>query len=281
MRNKALLYSIVALLLSVFGNAEVSIFGDHDQTYDVPVQSSESGSRSENAVIEQRLSQLNERVDGLTTVIEGLNGSINELRQMQSTLDEAEKRIRTLESKIEFMELGGDINSRTSQSGQSNASSSSISTSASSNLSNLSSEQKDQNSDTPNSKSDEGGASMDGDSSSIYSEGVRLFQKKQYSQAKDRFVAADKKGYKSASSNYYLGEIAYYTQKHNDAIYYFKKSAGLNDKANYIDTLLLHTAIALEKTGDKAQAKVFYETIISNYSGKKTAKIASDNLKKL
>lgn len=275
MRNKALLYSIVALLLSVFGNAEVSIFGDRAQTYDMPEQSSESGSRSENAVIEQRLSQLNERVDGLTTVIEGLNGSINELRQMQNTLDEAEKRIRTLESKIEFMELGGDINSRTSQSGQSDASSSSISTSASSGSDNPLSVQKDQNSDTPNSKSD------DGDSSSIYSEGVRLFQKKQYSQAKDRFVAVDKKGYKSASSNYYLGEIAYYTQKHNDAIYYFKKSAGLNDKANYIDTLLLHTAIALEKTGDKAQAKVFYETIISNYSGKKTAKIASDNLKKL
>jgi TolA-binding protein len=281
MRNKVVLRGISILVLSVFGNAEISILGDRAQSYDLPEQSIESGSRSENAVIEQRLNQLNERVDGLTTVIEGLNGSINELRQMKSTLDEAEQRIRKLEAKIEFMELSGDSSSTTSQSGQPNASSSSLRTSASSSQSNLLSEQKDQSIDTEKSKSDEGGASMDGDLSSIYSEGVRLFQKKQYSQAKDRFAAADKKGYKSASSNYYLGEIAYYTQKYDDAIYYFKKSAGLNDKANYVDTLLLHTAIALEKTGDKTQAKVFYETIISNYSGKKTAKIASDNLKKL
>jgi len=67
-----------------------------------------------------------------------------------------------------------------------------------------------------------------------------------------------------AASNYYLGEIAYYTKNYQDAYFYFKKSAGLYDKASYIDTLLLHTAISLEKTGDKAQAKIFYQTVIDD-----------------
>jgi TolA-binding protein len=115
----------------------------------------------------------------------------------------------------------------------------------------------------------------------LYSEGVRLFVKKRYSEAKKRFEITDTKGYKPAASNYYLGEIAYYTKQYEDAIFYFKKSAGLYDQASYIDTLLLHTAISLDKNGDKAQARVFYENIIENYPGKKTAKIAKERLKKL
>ena len=99
--------------------------------------------------------------------------------------------------------------------------------------------------------------------------------------AQKRFEITDAKSYKPAASNYYLGEIAYYTKKYEDAIFYFKKSAGIYDKASYIDTLLLHTAVSLEKNGDKAQAKVFYENIIENYAEKKSAKIAKDRLKKL
>jgi len=45
--------------------------------------------------------------------------------------------------------------------------------------------------------------------------------------------------------------------------------------------LLLHTAISLERTGEKAQAKAFYENIVENYEGKKTASIAKQKLKKL
>jgi TolA-binding protein len=37
----------------------------------------------------------------------------------------------------------------------------------------------------------------------------------------------------------------------------------------------------LKKSGDKGQAKAFYENIIENYSGKKSAKIAKQRLKKL
>ena len=119
------------------------------------------------------------------------------------------------------------------------------------------------------------------DNATLYSEGVRHFAKKRYEEAQKRFTVTDKKGYKPAASNYYLGEIAYYTKKYEDAIFHFKKSAGLYDQASYIDTLLFHTAVSLEKTGDKAQAKMFYKNIIENYPTKKTAKIAKQRLKKL
>ncbi|MDQ7085017.1 MAG: tetratricopeptide repeat protein [Sulfurovum sp.] len=94
-------------------------------------------------------------------------------------------------------------------------------------------------------------------------------------------MITDKKAYKPAASNYYLGEIAYYAGKPSDAIFYFKKSAGLYGEATYMDTLLLHTAISLAKTGEIGQARAFFENIIETYPTKKTAKIAKDRLKKL
>jgi len=117
--------------------------------------------------------------------------------------------------------------------------------------------------------------------SKLYSEGVRLFVKQAYDEAAKRFTLTAQKGYKPAASNYYLGEIAYYTKKYDDAIFYYKKSAGLYDKAGYMDVLLLHTAISLERTGNKKQAKLFYENVVESYPGKKAAAIAKRRLKKL
>lgn len=114
-----------------------------------------------------------------------------------------------------------------------------------------------------------------------YKDGVRSFSKKRYSEAKRWFSLTDEKGYKTAASNYYLGEIAYYTKQYEDAIFHFKKSAGLNDSAGYIDILLLHTAISLERTNQKSQARAFYQNIIENYKGKKSASIAKKRLKSL
>jgi TolA-binding protein len=114
-----------------------------------------------------------------------------------------------------------------------------------------------------------------------YTKGVKLFLKKRYTQAKIHFVSTQKQNYKPAGSNYYLGEIAYFSHQYQDAIYHFKKSVGLYAQAPYLDTLLLHTAISFEKTSDKAQAKAFYENIIENYPEKKTAKIAKKRLENL
>jgi len=211
--------------------------------------------------LKQRVKELNERVDGLTTVIEGLNATVGELQMMQhsqpaqnstsSDLSLLEAKVSKLES--ECIKKGEARRPGGSASGRSHTGKSKKEVSA------------------PVGKS----------KSTLYSEGVRLFQKHQYDEAKKRFASTADNHYKPAASNYYLGEIAYYTKNYQDAIFYFKKSAGIYDQAGYMDTLLLHTAISLEKTGDKAQAKNFYQTVIDSYPGKKSAKIAKKNIQKI
>jgi TolA-binding protein len=87
--------------------------------------------------------------------------------------------------------------------------------------------------------------------------------------------------YKPAESNYYLGEIWYYRKDYAKAISYFKKSALLYDKADWMPKLLLHSAISFEKTGDFKNAASFYETLMTNYPESKEAKSADKNLSKL
>ncbi|NWF67125.1 MAG: tetratricopeptide repeat protein, partial [Campylobacterales bacterium] len=94
-------------------------------------------------------------------------------------------------------------------------------------------------------------------------------------------MALDSNNYKPATANYYLGEIAYYQKKYDLAITHFKKSASLHDKASYMPTLLLHTAISFEKTKNNNSAKQFYDVIISNYPDSDAAKIARKNLQSI
>jgi TolA-binding protein len=219
--------------------------------------------------LKRQIAQLRERIDGLTTVVEGLSATLNELQQRQSLSgDTGGDRDQTALLK----ELGNMIDhinaNYVSKAELQKILSGDTKIAA-----------KPQSTTVDQKKNDEKLETKS--ASTLYSEGVRLFQKKRYDEAKKRFVLTDTRGYKPAASNYYLGEIAYYTGHYDDAIFYFKKSAGLYDQAGYIDVLLLHTAVALEKTGDKKQAKRFYENIVANYPGKKTAQIAEKKLKKL
>ena len=214
----------------------------------------------------QRIVEQDERIDGLTTIIEGLSATLNEIRSNTTT----RKANETQGSDVVLQKLAGmidEINANYVRRDELNK----VLSKGSTKFSSKKAKKQVDESDTLTEKSN----------ASLYSEGVRYFVKKRYSKAKKRFSITDTKGYKPAASNYYLGEIAYYTKEYEDAIFYFKKSAGLYDKASYIDTLLLHTAISLDKTGEKSQARVFYENIIENYAGKKTATIATQRLKKL
>jgi len=212
-----------------------------------------------------KIAQQEERIDGLTTIIEGLSASLNELgyaQQKNATLSDNQSNNDALLQKLAAMI--DDINANYVSKKE---------------LQSLLAQHTPKKKTTP--KKEKVTSVKGKDNATLYSEGVRHFGKKRYDEAQKRFIVTDKKGYKPAASNYYLGEIAYYTKKYEDAIFHFKKSAGLYDQASYIDTLLFHTAVSLEKTGDKEQAKMFYENIIENYPTKKTAKIAKQRLKKL
>jgi len=215
--------------------------------------------------LKRKIAEQGERIDGLVSLIEGLNSSMAELKRNPASSTIAVGGDNTALLK----ELGVMID----KINDNYVSKEELQKALKGNYNPSSKSNKDESA-----KSD----SMEGKSTSkLYSEGVRLFVKKRYAEAKKRFTLTDKKGYKPAASNYYLGEISYYTKKYEDAIFYFKKSAGLYDQASYIDVLLLHTAISLDKTGDKSQAKIFYQNIIDNYEGKNSAKIAKERLKKL
>merc|ERR1711879_473627 len=109
----------------------------------------------------------------------------------------------------------------------------------------------------------------------MFDEAYRLFKKDWFSKAIPMFEELIDRDYKSASSNFYLGEMWYYRKKYEDAIRHYKTSAMLYDKASYMPTLLLHSAISFEKTKDFSNAANFYSSLIDIYPNSKEAKIAT------
>lgn len=117
--------------------------------------------------------------------------------------------------------------------------------------------------------------------SESYSNASKAFGAKDYTQARVLFEKSLAKNYNLASSNYYLGEIAFLDGSYSDALGYYKASASLDDKAKYMDNLFYHSAMALENIGDKVNAKAFYDTLIKRYPKSNLAKNAKERLKKL
>ncbi|MCF6310103.1 MAG: tetratricopeptide repeat protein [Sulfurimonas sp.] len=104
------------------------------------------------------------------------------------------------------------------------------------------------------------------------------YDKKLYTKALKNYNYLIKKNYKPARSHYMIGEINYYRKNYADALAYFKKSASLYSKASYMPVLMLHTAISMDKTGDKKKAKDFYNAVIAKYPQSDSARIAMDRL---
>ena len=119
------------------------------------------------------------------------------------------------------------------------------------------------------------------DKKKMLREAKSQFEKQYFKYAIPKFEQLAALNYKPAESNYYLGEMWYVRKKFDLAISHFKKSAILNDKAAYMPTLLLHSAISFEKTNDKENASSFYSTLIDLYPESSESKIANKNLSKL
>jgi len=104
------------------------------------------------------------------------------------------------------------------------------------------------------------------------------YDKKLYTKALEYYKHLIKKKYKPARGHYMVGEIYYYRKDYANSIAYFKKSASLYSKASYMPVLMLHTAISMDRTNDKKNAKTFYNAVISKYPNSSSAKIAKQKL---
>lgn len=112
-------------------------------------------------------------------------------------------------------------------------------------------------------------------------EANRLFGQKQYAEAQKFFEQMIQKKHKVAESLFMIGETQFERKGYKEAVASYKESASKNEKALYMPTLLLHSGISMEKTGDSATAKAFYQATISKYSGTGAAKEAQERLSKL
>jgi TolA-binding protein len=112
-------------------------------------------------------------------------------------------------------------------------------------------------------------------------EANRLFGQKQYADAQKYFELMVQKKYKVSEALFMMGETQFERKGYKEAVSNYKESAAKNEKALYMPTLLLHSGISMEKTGDSATAKAFYQATISKYSGTGAAKEAQERLSKL
>ncbi len=115
-------------------------------------------------------------------------------------------------------------------------------------------------------------------SADLYNEAKKMFDKKYYTKAIEDYELLIKRNYKPAYAHYMIGEMNYRRKNYANALSYFKKSTALYSKASYMPTLMLHSALSMDKTGDKKHAKAFYKAIVSKYPQSKEAKEAKKHL---
>jgi len=274
-RNKIIFVGFMSLASLLYAY-EPSVYGAGDinsanpygltQTEQSVLENKKTLQMLYNKMIEQQ-----RKIDGLTTVINGQNRDILELKeQLEAKINQqAASSVDANRTYTMLLELGQSIDHinntyvtrdefQNTLAGSSPITSSTVGSSLASNPANINS---------TNINSDD-----------VYRKGVQLFSTRSYAAAKTRFEQMVSMNYKPAASNYYLGEIAYYTHNYQEAVSYFKLSASLYDQASYMDVLFLHTAIALEKSGEKEQARSFYQHVIDAYPNKKSASIARNRI---
>ena len=260
MKRWGLLVVVLAGLLS----AEPFVYGGSGS-------SNKQVKRNKTAIykLRQETARLREEIEGLRSVIEGLNQTVARLRRQSPAQDGTQKALN------DIAELVDKINQNyVSKSDLKHA----LKTGRITQTSKPAPTPKATPPSKPSAAPDTTTRLERASSSALYSKGVRLVTKKHYTDAKKRFGILAKRGYKKASTHFYLGEIAYRTGHYTEAVEEYKHSAEYNENAAYMDKLLLHTGLALEKNGDRQQAKRFFQAIVDGYPDTTSAKVAKKHL---
>ena len=209
--------------------------------------------------------QLAETVNGLKAALTKLTTLVNKINSEYVSSNELEKNMQQFITREEFEALKKAVGMKTSQVSPTtklDANTASIDTQSSNDVST-------KKLSTPE------------DKLNLMKEAKSDFDSKKYEASTPKYEKLLEANYKPAEVNFYLAQNWYMRKKYDSAISYYKKSAMLNDKAAYMPTLLLHSAISFEKTKDKDNAKSFYSTLIDLYPNSNEAKTAKQNLSKL
>ena len=118
-------------------------------------------------------------------------------------------------------------------------------------------------------------------SGNIATKAKAFYDKKYYTKAIEYYSYLIDKNYKPAYAHYMIGAMNFKRKNYADAISYYKKSAALYSKASYMPDLMLNTAISMEKTKDKKNAKAFFNGVIVKYPDSSQAKSANKYLKSM
>jgi len=223
--------------------------------------------------LKNKVEEQQNRIDGLISIIDGLNKKVLSLKEELKSNNNLIRKVgddnRTYSMLLELGKMVDKINNSYVTNKDLKEALSRVEKKV---------QQKEKNTDSSLEEDSYNFLDTSVDIPTIYMQGIQLFSQRKYNSAKAKFKKALDKSYKKASSNYYLGEIAYHTNNYPEAIKYYKQSASLSDKASYIPRLYLHTAISLQRDGQYEQAKNFFQFLIDNYSGTKAAEIAKKNL---
>lgn len=113
----------------------------------------------------------------------------------------------------------------------------------------------------------------------VENEAAKAYRDKKYDIAKEKYQFLADGNYKPAKANYMLGEIEYYQKRYSNAIAYFKKSASIASDTEFMPVLMLHSAISMDESGDKANAQNFYKALVEKYPNSNEAKMAKKKIK--
>jgi len=261
------IFAIITLIitLNIASEYEPSAYGagniDSSSPYGLtPTERNVLNNRREIQELKNRVEEQQNRIEGLITIIDGLNKEIlslkEQLKNTKKNIQELKEDNRTNKMILELSKIVDQINKNYI----------------------TYDELQEALQQNPKSFNNTQIETQTTDIDSIYRKAIEAFQNRNYNLAKEYFQKAVAQNYKVASSNFYLGEIAFLTQNYPEAIEYYKKSASIYDKATYMKYLYLHTALSLKKVGDIDRANEFFQFIIDTYPNTKVAEIAKKNL---
>jgi TolA-binding protein len=106
----------------------------------------------------------------------------------------------------------------------------------------------------------------------IATQAKEFYDKQYYTKGIEYYSHLITKNYKPANAHFMVGQMKFKRKNYAEAISFYKKSASLYSKAEYMPELLLNTAISMEKTGDIENAKTFYNAVIGKFPASDEAK---------